>query len=411
MSVTPASKKGQRRRHLLIISSVIFIVSGTACAPISSLGRIGPESGPAPSEFNCENSDGSPCPASYFTGPLGRNNIVPDGKGALLMDQYGRAGDTWSMKRVGFAGREQLVGRKFDGIQIQYWGGGSWQGVNGMEDPATYQPKQEQWAKDEGAKFVAVSWNPDFTIEQINNGEADEIWTKVAKYWKSFDPLPIMLRTFIEFNVPYPKYSVMPIADNGNIDSCGAPFQNAWKRMVHIFQQNGATNVGFWFNPQEEVTQCVIDSYPGDQYVDWVGSDAYSGCVVGEASCWVGPLHPGWSSFSELFDYRGTCASGPCKPNVHDTFGPRKPFVIGETGTRYDTDHPAAKGDFYSSVSPGARSMKYLRGICFFDEDVSAVEPTNNWMVDHPKSDPHVFDRFKQLAHDPWFNVGAITSR
>jgi hypothetical protein len=280
-----------------------------------------------------------------------------------------------------------------------------------MEDPNTYHPRKEQWAKDGGARFVAVSWNPEFTIQQMNNGDADAVWAKAASYWKSFSPLPIMLRTLVEFNSPVPKYSVIPNSSNGYVDSCGAPFRSAWKRMVDTFQKNGATNVGFWYNPYEDDPKCLIDSYPGDQYVDWAGTDSYSSCAVAETSCWNTPLHPGWASFGDLFNYRGSCPDGQCRPNEHDVFGPRKPFVIGETGTKYDYGHPSAKGDYYSSVAAAARSMKYLRGISFFDQDVSAVEPTNNWMVDAPKSDPQVYERFKALARDPWFNVGANTSR
>ncbi|WP_445185065.1 hypothetical protein ACTXG6_43105 [Pseudonocardia sp. Cha107L01] len=336
---------------------------------------------------------------------------MPDGKGALLIDQYGPSAATWETKKAGITERQKSIGRKFDGIQIQYWGGGSWDGVYGMEDPTKFQPRQEQWAKDDGAKFVAVSWNPDFTIDQVNSGAADAIWTKAANYWKSFSPMPVMLRTFIEFNVPAAKFSALPDAANGDVNSCGTQFQSAWQRMVSVFRYNAATNVGFWYNPYEGVTQCVANSYPGDHYVDWVGSDAYSGCSVGDTSCWVSPLHSGWSRFDELFNYEGMCAGGPCLPTVHDTFGPRKPFVIGETGTSYDASHPISKSNYFHSVVAGAKSMNYLRGISFFDEDTSAVEPTNNWMVDAPRSDPRVYSSFKELARDPWFNVGARTTQ
>ena len=52
--------------------------------------------------------------------------------------------------------------------------------------------------------------------------------------------------------------------------------------------------------------------------------------------------------------------------------------------------------------------MKYLRGIMFFDQDVSANSadgPLGNYRVDNPTSNPDVYAGVKQMAADPWFHT------
>jgi len=299
--------------------------------------------------------------------------------------------------QAGVLQREQDMGRKFDGIGFQYGASDSWGGVYGMTDPTYFTPRIEQWVHDNGS-FPAITWTPNYTIAQMNNGAADAIWAKAANYWKTYS-FPIMLRPFMEFDNPVLAYAAVPDAANGNVNSCGAPFIAAWQRMVRVFQQNGATNVGFWWTPEEGVTRtCVNISYPGDAYVDWVGSDWYNTCLVGNTNQWCTPLHSGWASFAEIFNYGSA--------SQHALWGPRKPFVIGETATWYDSNYPSYKGAWFAAIPAAAKNMLYLRGIEFYDQDVSSVEGAlSNFRVDYPTSTTSAYTGFKQMAADPWFNT------
>jgi hypothetical protein len=329
---------------------------------------------------------------------LGNNNLIPAKPGAFLIEMYGGAGVTWAQAQAGMLQRQQDIGRKFDGIGVHYGGNDYWGGVYGMTDPNARTPRAEQWIHDNGS-FPLITWTPEYTISQMNNGAADAIWAKAANYFKSY-PFTIMVRAFSEFDGPFNKYSAVPWAGNGNVNSCGAPFIAAWQRMVNIFKANGATNVGFHWAPEEGVNRtCVNASYPGDAYVDWVGSDWYNVCLVADnRSC--SPLHTGWSSFADLFNYGLGAAQ-------HDLWGPRKPFVVGETGTWYDSRYPSYKGDWFRNIPAAAKNMRYLRGIQFYDQDVTGVEePLNNFRVDHPTSNASVYAGYKALAADPWFNTG-----
>jgi hypothetical protein len=120
---------------------------------------------------------------------------------------------------------------------------------------------------------------------------------------------------------------------------------------------------------------------------------------VNEAGCYSTPRHEGWAEFWEIADHGSY-------PTLHDTWGPRKPFIIGETGTVYDSNNAATKGAWFRGLPTAARSMDYLRGVSFYDADVSAVEgPRNNFRVDYPTSNADVFAGFKQMAQDSWMNA------
>ena len=328
----------------------------------------------------CSRESLAACPASYFVGPLGDNNLIPAAPGAFLIDLYGGYGTTYEQWQTGVLQRETDMGRPFDGLGFHYDGGGTWDGVYGMNPPVG----AEQWIHDHGS-FPVISWTPNYTLTQMNAGAADAIWAKAAAYFASLG-FPVMLRAFVEFDGT-PTYA-----------GCGAPLISAWQRMVNVFEADGASKVGFFWSPTEGQNRaCISSSYPGDAYVDWVGSDWYNSCLT-DGTGWCTPLHPGWASFDELFNYT---ALGSTSTSQHDAWGPHKPFVVGETGTWYDTP----KGQWFRDIPAAAEQMQWLRGIEFYDSDVSAVEGArNNFRVDCPTSDQTVYDGWLAMAADPLFN-------
>jgi hypothetical protein len=115
------------------------------------------------------------------------------------------------------------------------------------------------------------------------------------------------------------------------------------------------------------------------------------------------PLHPG-RRHSESFNYT---ALGSTAVSQHDLWGPHKPFVICETGTWNDSQYPTSNGNWFRGIPSAAKKMLYLRGVSFYDVDVSGPEGRlNNFRVDYPTSDTSAYAGFKQMAADPWFNTG-----
>ncbi len=391
--VTGGSSSGNRVKHPPLCHANACRITSTTTS-VSTTTTTAPTTTTEPTttvvtSTVCSRATLAACPASYFTGPLGANNLIPDTPRAFLFDVYGGIGTTWEQLKAGVLQREADIGRPFDGLGFHYDGSGSWGGVYGINDPTSYSPLPEQWIHDHGS-IPLIVWTPNYTLDQMNAGQADLVWTKAAIYWKQF-PFTVMLRAFNEFDGQGLAYQ-----------GCGAAFISAWQRMVGIFQANGATNVGFWWNPTEGQNRaCIASSYPGDSYVDWVGSDWYNVCQVGNINQWCSPLHSGWSQFAELFNYT---ALGSPWVSQHDAWGPHKPFVIGETGSWYDHNYPGYKGAWQAAVAVQAEQMHWLRGIEFYDSDVSAAEGAlNNFRVDYPSSDPSVYQGWLELAASPWF--------
>lgn len=323
-------------------------------------------------------------PASYFTGPLGRRVPLPPKRGAFLILQPGSHGCDWACVKKQVAARERATGRRFDGIA------NAWR-PNERE-------RVERWVHSRGSIPIIAGWSPGGTPSEIATGARDARIVQLARYLKQFR-FVVMVRLFHEFDLAGWAHH-----------TCGQPFVDMWRRVVDIFRQQRATNVGFWWSPTEGGNRsCIASSYPGDAYVDWAGSGWYNWCYVDEPDCWSTPLHSGWADFAEVFDY----PAGPGYRSQHDTWGPRKPFVVGETNTVLDSSDPSRKASWYRGVPGAAARMEYLRGVMVYDSDVSAIEGAKaNFKVDHPSGDATVYEAFIAMARHSWFNTQrAVTSR
>lgn len=340
-------------------------------------------------------------PASYLNGPLGQDNILPGSEGAFLIEFYGGIGVSWAQKQSGMEQRVSDLGRSFDGIHVHYSGNETYMGVPNCIAPSDVANRMEEWIDAQGS-FACATWSPSQSPADVNSGSFDTGCANVADHFASYAPIKVMLRLWHEFDNPSTPYTPPGGAAGG------PDFIEAWQRIVGIFQAQGATNVGFWWCPNEGFVRTTVNaSYPGDAYVDWVSSDSYNWCSYSGSGCYSTPLHEGEAQFAEIFDYPPNTIPG--ETSQHDLWGPAKPFVIGETGTILDATQPTTwKGDWFRAIPDAARQMSYLRGISFYDQDVSAVEgAAANFRVDaHPTSDPDAYDGFKELAADPWFNTG-----
>jgi hypothetical protein len=182
--------------------------------------------------------------------------------------------------------------------------------------------------------------------------------------------------------------------------------------MVGIFQDRFATahpgvqfNVGFWWCPTEGGglnngtngdagrTQ-ISKAYPGDAYVDWVGCDKYN---HDRNDVFCTPPHAGWAEPDEMWNYfySSNPFSGQTYP-LYREFGMRKPFVVGETGCKYDTAgvpsghvvDPNRKANWFKNIQYAKNRMNAfsgdavngLRGVMYFDQYV--ISESNDWHVD-----------------------------
>lgn len=105
-----------------------------------------------------------------------------------------------------------------------------------------------------------------------------------------------------------------PWAESANGNKSG-DYIKAWKRIVDIFRQEGATNVKFVWCPNAVYTgsTSLTQLFPGDNYIDYLCMDGYN---------W-GDTNGGWQSFTTVFQ------------NTYNQLSAlsNKPIIVGETAS------------------------------------------------------------------------------
>jgi hypothetical protein len=156
-----------------------------------------------------------------------------------------------------------------------------------------------------GADHV-MTWAPfGMTLKSIWNGEHDAYIRQyaqgAAKWGKRF-----YIRLMHEMNGDWYPWGQ---GVNGNTPT---DFVKAWRHVVDIFNEEGATNVKWMWSPNVRYGSLLpfANLYPGSSYVDWVALDGYN---------WGLDPHlgnPSWQSFGDIFraSYDQITALAPGKP-------------------------------------------------------------------------------------------------
>jgi mannan endo-1,4-beta-mannosidase len=161
--------------------------------------------------------------------------------------------------------------------------------------------------------------------------------------------LPIALTVAHEMNGDW-----YPWGTKGNTP---ADYIGAWRRVHQLFAQMGATNVIWAWTPnaiQAAPQVRLAPYYPGDQYVDWVGIDAYY-------------TQTGIRTFRDLF--------GPTMTEIRRFTA--RPFIIVETGAEVGSNRLKSIDDLFTSV---ARDPNVL-GFVYFNQRGS-----KNWVIDNDQA-------------------------
>ena len=165
-------------------------------------------------------------------------------------------------------------------------------------------------------------------------------------------------------------------------------FVAAWRRIVDRFRVRGATNVEWCWCPNafgddgkhmggENALANIESLYPGDEYVDWVGIDAYNN--VPEAAT---------LSMKQLLEQGGSIY------RVVRTIAPDKPVMLPEYGCNEQTD--GGKPEFWTGIQEDLpRYFPTIRAIACWDRNLDGM-----FQVDNTASS---LERYKLLANDPYF--------
>jgi Glycosyl hydrolase family 26 len=208
-------------------------------------------------------------------------------------DVYGQAGDAPWDQGV-WNTFEAHTGKKVTVVSMgQPWGS--------FDAPAF------QAARNRGAiPYLQMGIGSSSLAEVVAGGQDEVIraWAQQAKAWG----YPFLFGPWWEMNGDW-----YPWGQNGD-------FVAAWRHFHDIVVQEGATNVTWAWVPNRIWSNPVSDPapyYPGDDYVDWVGMDAYN---------WgTNPLHPdAWRTANQVYGSTLTALK---------EIAPGKPICICETAS------------------------------------------------------------------------------
>jgi hypothetical protein len=201
-----------------------------------------------------------------------------------------------------------------------------------------------------------ITWDPSLNgvgipLSQIVAGKYDAYVKSAAQAaiaWKR----PMYIRFAHEMNL---TGSAFGPGQDGNTP---AEFVAAWRHVVNIFRQQGATNVEWVWSPNVNCGgKCPFTAYyPGDAWVDWVALDGYNYSSVDKVP---------WETFDQVFSssYAQLTALAPSKP-----------VMIAETAS---ADVGGNKAQWITQAFQQLPT-KYpkIHAVVWFDQNKEA-----NWMV------------------------------
>lgn len=179
---------------------------------------------------------------------------------------------------------------------------------------------------------------PKYALRRIIAGKHDDYireWARDAAGWGK----PMYLRFAHEMNGDWYPWSP---DINGNTSD---EYVAAWRHVVDIFREEGATNVRWVWSPAVLRTTGtpLSELYPGDDYVDWVGLDGYN---WGTSEYWSS-----WQTLAEVFRpiYDEATAVAPGKPimitetSSTEVGGDKATWIRDAFGTDISSRLPATK--------------------------------------------------------------------
>ncbi|MEV4611786.1 glycosyl hydrolase [Kitasatospora sp. NPDC049258] len=176
---------------------------------------------------------------------------------------------------------------------------------------------------------------PQYALRRITSGAHDGYLTRFARSVKA-QGQPVVLRFAHEMNADW-----YPWAEGRNGNRTG-DYVAAWRHVHDLFRDEGVTNV-VWFWCPDAVGDSKADPagyYPGHDYVDWIGADAYS---TGEESA-ERTLQATYDALAAIAD---------------------KPIFIGETSVK-PGQH---RTDWTSELFTWLRSHPKVIGFCWFQHN------------------------------------------
>jgi hypothetical protein len=302
---------------------------------------------------------GSPA-ASAATAPLAKPPVPASG--AYLGSSAGP--NPGESRDAAIARTESLFGRRLD-INHQFY---KW-------DHTLIGPVQR--ADQAAGRHPFVSWKPQRTNGQVVT------WGAIAAGHEDAT-IRSQARAARDFGAPmFAVFHHEPYDESREGWGTPADYRAAYRRVVELFRQEGATNVAWvmvltaW-----DYAQGRGDAfYPGGDVIDWVAADPYN-----------------WHQRDGRWISLATAAQG-----FYD-WGSRagKPLMLAEWGSTEDPRDPNRKAQWYDQASATLRNWPNIRAVVYFNN----LHDGYDWRVD---TSPASLAAFRRLANDPYFNPRAAS--
>jgi endoglucanase len=282
---------------------------------------------------------------------------VPPAEGAL----FGAFVGVGSESEADFASEEEMIGRRWV-IDNRFYS---------FED---FINDRTRWDI-EKHKIPMITWEPKWPLDEIIAGTHDDLFRQRAEGLRDFG-VDIFMRWGHEMNGNWYPWSG---AMNGGADGGAEKYIAAYRHVHDLFVEVGATNVVWVWCPlvvdvPYEAWNHWTNYYPGDEYVDWVGLDAYNWGT--SSSCCV------WQDFTTLISA------------LYNDYAGKKPLIIPETASA------EIGGDKAAWIRDMTEKMKTqftaIKALVWFD-----IDKETDWRV---ASSPDTLEAYKEMAHDPYFN-------
>ena len=233
-----------------------------------------------------------------------------------------------------------------------------------------------------------ITWEPwagagrdeaQYALRTIVAGQHDALirgFARGAAAWGK----PYYLRFAHEMNGKWYPWSP---GVNGNT---ATEFVQAWRHLVDIFRQEGATNTRFVWCPNAHWGggPAYPDIYPGDAYVDWICLDGYN---------WSGTQYGEWRSFTQVF-----------KSSYDEiTALSAKPLMIGETASAERHAEEKAAWIRQAMLTDVPHSFPRVKAFIWFDEP-APEDRAVDWRVN---SSPSALEAFREVAQSALYQ-GAL---
>jgi hypothetical protein len=159
-----------------------------------------------------------------------------------------------------------------------------------------------------------------------------------------------------------------------------ASYVGAWRRIVSIFRNRGATNASFvWCPTAYSFTNGLAQRYwPGRKYVDWTCADGYN--------WYPGRKGTSWTSFRQVF--HSFYAWGKDR---------HRPMMVGEFGVQEDRRHSGRKAEWITQAKRTLRhEYRKIKAVVYFN-----ANRIYDWRLTSSASATRAFGR---LAASRYFN-------